>query len=84
MEVKPIKQDKNMLLVEVKGDTIGFANLVREELWNNKEVEEASSIKEHPYLAEPKIYVKTKGEKPKKVLQDAATSLQTKVRELKE
>lgn len=83
MEAKAIKQDKDMLLVEVKGDTIGFANLVREELWNNKEVEEAASIKEHPYLAEPKIYVKTKTGKPKKVLEDATTSLQTKVKELK-
>lgn len=83
MEVKPIKQDKNMLLVEIKGDTIGFANLIREELWNNKDVEEASSIKEHPYLEEPKIYVKTKSEKPKKVLEDTVVSLQTKVKELR-
>lgn len=83
MEVKTIKQDKDMLLVEVKGDTIGFANLIREELWNNKDVDEAASIKEHPYLEEPKIYVKTKSGKPKKALEDAAVSLQRKIKELK-
>jgi len=82
MEVKVLKQEKDSMLVELKGDTIGFANLLREELWENKDVDEAASIKEHPYMSEPKVYVKTKGTSPKKVLLDAAKSLQNKVKEL--
>jgi DNA-directed RNA polymerase subunit L len=82
MEVRVLKQDKDSLLVELKGDTIGFANLISEELWENKDVEEAASIKEHPYMAEPKVYVKTKGSSPKKVLLDAARSLKNKVEEI--
>ncbi|MBU5688801.1 MAG: DNA-directed RNA polymerase subunit L [Candidatus Aenigmarchaeota archaeon] len=82
MEVKVLKQEKDSLLVELKGDTIGFANLLREELWESKDVDEAASIKEHPYMSEPKVYVKTKGASPKKVLLDAAKSLQNKVKEL--
>jgi len=83
MEAKVVKQDKDMVLIELKGDSIGFANLLREELWNHKETEEAASMKDHPYMAEPKLYLKTKGEKPKKVLLDAAKSLKTKVMEIK-
>lgn len=84
MEVRPVKQNENMLLVELKGDTIGFANLIREELWNDKKVSEAASIKEHPYMAEPKVYVKMKGKvKPKKALEDAAKRLQVTVKDIK-
>ncbi|MEM5777195.1 MAG: DNA-directed RNA polymerase subunit L [Candidatus Aenigmatarchaeota archaeon] len=82
MEVKVLKQEKDSLFVELEGDTIGFANLLREELWENKDVDEAASIKEHPYMSEPKVYVKTKGVSPKKVLLDVAKSLQNKVKEL--
>ena len=82
MEVRVLKQEKDSLLVELKGDTIGFANLISEELWENKDVEEAASIREHPYMSEPKVFVKTKGSNPKKVLLDAAKSLQNKVKDL--
>ena len=82
MEVRVLKQEKDSLLIELKGDTISFANLVSEELWEKKDVNEATSIKEHPYMAEPKVYVKIKDSSPKKVLLDAAKSLQNKVKEL--
>ncbi len=82
MEVRVVKQDKDSAIIELKGGTIGFANLISEELWENSEVQEAACIKEHPYMAEPKVYVKTKGVSPKKVLLDAAKSLQNKVKEL--
>ena len=84
MEVKEIKNDGNALLVELKGDTIGFANLIREELWNDENVEEAASIKEHPYMAEPKVYVKMKGRaQPQKALKDATARVESKLKELR-
>lgn len=83
MEVNVLKEDKNMLLVEVKGDTIGFANLIREELWNDKAVEEAACIKEHPYMSEPKIFVKTKEGKPQKALQESIKRIQSNLKEFK-
>lgn len=84
MEVREVKNDENGLLIELKGDTIGFANLVREELWNDENVEEAASIKEHPYMAEPKIFVKMKGKAwPQKALKDAASRVASKSKELR-
>ncbi len=83
MEVKSVKEESDTLLVELKGDTIGFANLIREELWNDENVSEAASFKEHPYMAEPKIFVKMKGRtKPEKALKDAASRIQSKLKEL--
>ncbi|MCS7134859.1 MAG: hypothetical protein N3E38_01520 [Candidatus Aenigmarchaeota archaeon] len=82
MEVRVIKQEKDSLLLEIKGDTIGFANLISEQLWEKKEIEEAAAIKEHPYMAEPKIFVKTKGVNPKSVLLDTAKSIENLVKEL--
>ena len=60
MKVTTLKDDKDKLLVEVHGDTKSFTNLIREELWNDSNVLEASAIREHPYKTEPKIFVKMK------------------------
>lgn len=81
MEVKKVKGESDTLFVELKGDTIGFANLIREELWNDENVLEAASFKEHPYMAEPKIFVKMKGKtKPEKALKDAASRIESKLK----
>lgn len=84
MNVKPIKKDKDLLLVELDGESMGFANLIREELWNDKNVSEAASIKEHPYMSQPRIYVKMKGKSnPTSALKSAAKRVGVKVTELK-
>ncbi|MBU5689605.1 MAG: RpoL/Rpb11 RNA polymerase subunit family protein [Candidatus Aenigmatarchaeota archaeon] len=80
MEVKAIKGDKDSIMVEIKGDTISFANLIAEELWEIKDVKEAAAIKEHPYLSEPRVYVKAND--PKKALVTAAKEVQNKVKEI--
>jgi DNA-directed RNA polymerase subunit L len=82
MEVNAIKKDSNLLKIELKGESIGFANLIKEELWNDKSVDEAACIKEHPYMAEPKVHVKTKRKEPKDVLEDAAKRVQVQLKEL--
>ncbi|MCX8178621.1 MAG: hypothetical protein N3D75_02200 [Candidatus Aenigmarchaeota archaeon] len=80
MEVKALKQEKDSLMVELKGGTISFANLVADELWDVKDVKEAAAIKEHPYLAVPKIFVKASD--PKKALIAAGKEIQNKIKEI--
>ncbi len=83
MELNKIKEDSNMIEIELKGESVGFANLIKEELWNDKNVDEAAYIKEHAYMAEPKIYVKMKGKSsPKLALERALKRLQVKVKDL--
>lgn len=83
MELKTIKRDTNLLEVEFKGESFGFVNLIKEELWEDENVDEAACIKEHPYMAEPKLYVKMKGKKtPEVALEKAIKRVQVKVKEL--
>ena len=82
MEVTVIKEEPGTLLIELRGETKSFANLIREELWNDPNILEAAVIKEHPYKSEPRIFVKMKGRStPKKALEKAAKRIQNKLKE---
>lgn len=83
MELNKIKEDSNMIEVELKGESVSFANLIKEELWNDENVDEAAYVKEHPYMAEPKIYVKMKGKaSPRVALERALKRLEVKLKDL--
>ena len=84
MELKTIKKDTNILEVEFKGESFGFVNLIEEELWEDENVDEAVCIKEHPYMAEPKLYIKMKGKNtPEAALERVIKRIQVKVKDLK-
>ena len=72
MELKKLKDEDKALLVEVSGETQTVTNALREELWNDNTVIEAAHIKEHPYLAQPKVFVKTQRGDPATALEKAA------------
>ena len=61
MELRVVKKDKNLLEIEIKDESVGFGNLIKDGLWEDKNVAETACIKEHPYMVEPKIYMKMKG-----------------------
>lgn len=68
MELKIVEKKKNKWKIEVKGESHGFLNLLKEKAWDAKALQ-ASYMIEHPYLATPKIIVRAN--KPKTVLADA-------------
>jgi len=83
MEVKKIKDEDGVLMLELNGESKNFANLLREELWNDKNISEVAAIKEHPYMDQPKLFLKMKGKtKPQKSLEDASKRMEVKVKEL--
>jgi len=83
MEVKKIKDENGVLILELERESKTFANLISDELWNDKNVSEATAIKEHPYMAQPKLYLKMKGKNnPKKALKDAVKRIEVKVKDL--
>lgn len=84
MELKLVKKDDKSLVLEVQGESIGFVNAIREELWKDKSVLEADFRKEHPYLAEPKIIVKTSRGEPEVALEKACERIIEKIEEFKE
>jgi DNA-directed RNA polymerase subunit L len=84
MELKIVKEDEKTLFLETPGETYTLTNTIREELWNDKNVSEAADIKEHPYLAEPKIFVRVSKGSPKTALENAAERVADKAKEFKE
>jgi len=72
MEMKAVKESDDTLLLEVKGESVTATNVVKGELWEDENVKEAAQIKEHPYLEEPKIFVKVSKGKPVTALDKAA------------
>ncbi|MEM5830108.1 MAG: DNA-directed RNA polymerase subunit L [Candidatus Aenigmatarchaeota archaeon] len=84
MEVKVLREDNNVLLIELVGESETFANLLREELWNVKGVIEAAYIREHPELTQPKLWIKTEGINAREALKIAIDNLIKKLKELKE
>ncbi len=84
MELKKIKEDKNTLLLEIGKETMTITNALREELWNDSNVIEAAQIREHPYLSEPKIFVKMTKDSSKLAIEKAAKRISKKSKEFED
>ncbi|MCS7093626.1 MAG: RpoL/Rpb11 RNA polymerase subunit family protein [Candidatus Aenigmarchaeota archaeon] len=83
MEIVKIKGNSDTALLELRGETFTLASLLEEELWENKNVSEAASFREHPYLSEVKLWVKVKKGEVADALTQAVDGLLKKVEELK-
>jgi len=81
MDLRVIKRTDKSLLLEIPGETYTLTNALREELWNDANVSEAAEIKEHPYLAEPKVWVVVKRGDPVTALEKASERLEKKIEE---
>ena len=84
MEVKVLKNEDKTLILEIQGESVTLTNLVRDELWSDKNISEAAHIKEHPYLSEPKIFVKTSRGSPTLSLKKASKRLMDQLDQFRE
>ena len=76
MEIKIVEESKNKLIAEIKGESHGFCNAIRNALWNVKGVTISGYNIDHPLVGIPKIIVQTeKDVEPRKVLEKAAKNL---------
>jgi DNA-directed RNA polymerase subunit L len=83
MELKVVKDDDKKALVELKGETLAFAHMLKDELWKDSNVKEAAAIKEHPYLSEAQIFVAVNRGTPKAALERASDSIAKQAKEFK-
>ncbi|MDD1774977.1 MAG: DNA-directed RNA polymerase subunit L [Methanobacterium sp.] len=79
--MKVIKDTKNELEIEITGESHTLCNALRKTLMEDKDVEAAAYVMEHPIIGEPKLYVKAKN--PKKSLEKAAETIKSRCDELK-
>lgn len=83
MELHILKEDKDLLQIEIKEADHTFCNILRNELWNFDDTSFASYNIKHPLVSSPVFAIKVKKGKPKKLLLDAVESLKSKTKELR-
>ena len=83
MEVKILKEDKELLELEIIGEDSTLCNVLRNELNTFEDVSFASYNIKHPLISNPVFAVKSKKGKPKKLLLDAVESLKAKTKEMR-
>lgn len=79
--MKIIKDTKNELEIQITGESHTLCNALRKTLMEDKDVESAAYVVEHPIIGEPKLYLKAKN--PKKSLKKAAETLKSRCDEFK-
>ena len=83
MEVNVLKEDKELIELEITGEDHTLCNIIRDELWNEEDTSFASYNLKHALISEPILTIKTKKGKPRKAVLDAVESLKNKTKELK-
>ena len=80
MNIKVLEDEKEKLKIEFVDETETLTQTLATNVWN--EGGESSSLKEHPFLENPKLVVM--GKNPKRILKKATTLLETDCDEFKE
>lgn len=76
MKLNLLSKTDNELEIEVHGENETLLNPIKQALLNDKDVDFAEYIIEHPSLAVPKIFLRTKGKvKPDVVLKRTIKAL---------
>lgn len=75
MDLEVIKQEKNVLEFIIKGERHTFAAMLKSTLLENPEVTFAAYTLKHPMDAQGHFLIKTKSKDAKKVLMEAADTL---------
>lgn len=76
MELIILEEKKGRLVFELTGADHTLANMLKDELWNDKSVTVATYAIEHPLKPVPRFIVES--DDPKKSLLDASARLQKK------
>ena len=84
MELKVLEQNENKLILELGGETVGFVNLLRKELWKDKSVKEAAYSRPHPYLSQPRVFITTNKGSPVSALEKTVKEIESILKNFKE
>ncbi len=84
MELIPLEQSKNRLKFELKGEDHSFCNILKKELWHDKNVEISGYMVEHSLVSQPVFTVQVKSGEAKRAVLDAAERLKKLTKDLRE
>lgn len=84
MELNFIEESDNLAKVEIKGENHTFCNILRKELWNDKNVKVAGYDIKRGLTDSPVLIIETNGkEKPRQVLKKSIQRLKKDLDEFK-
>jgi|FLOH01.1.fsa_nt_gi DNA-directed RNA polymerase subunit L len=75
MELNFLEDTKHKVIVDLKGADHTFVNVLKKELWNDKDVKIAAYNVEHPLIGVPRLIVETKTKETRKAILDAIDRL---------
>ena len=78
MELTAESKSKTKAILWIKGEDHTFCNLLRDELWNEKDVITSGYNIKHPLVATPKFIAETKSGDVTTALENAAKSIKKK------
>lgn len=83
MELNVLENTKKRLVFELKEGTHTICNLLKDELWQDKDVTAAAYNIDHPLIGIPKFIVETNGKtEPKKALTNAINRVKKRNKEV--
>src|SRR3989344_4291712 len=82
MEIEVIRSEKNLLEFYIEGERHTFTNLLKSRLLEDKDVDFASYVLDHPTSSKAKFVLRTSGKTPKKALDDASKKIEEDLDEL--
>jgi len=83
LKVEVAAKDDRFIELILKGEEHSFPNVLREIILEDKDVEFASYVIEHPEVGNPKLVVRTKTKKPETVIRNAIKKLEKRVGDFK-
>ncbi|VVC01892.1 DNA-directed RNA polymerase subunit L [uncultured archaeon] len=84
MEIETKKNEKDYLEIEIKGEDVGFAQALKELLFEDKDVEFAACRMDHPQAANPVLIIRTKKGSPMFALKNALKKLRKEAADFKD
>ena len=75
MEMNILEDLKTKIVFELVGEDDTFCNVLKEELWNDSDVDAAAYNVKHPLVSSPVFIVETKKGDPRKALKGAVDRL---------
>ena len=84
MQLTVLERSKNRLKFEIKGEDHSFCNILKKEIWNDKNIDIGGYYVEHSLVSEPIFTVQVKSGDAKKAVLDAVERLKKWNKDLKE
>lgn len=75
MNLKVLENKKKKLVISLEGESHTLCNALKDELWNDSDVDLAVYKIAHPLTSHPEMLIETKSGEPKQALSEAVKRL---------